>query len=92
MPAAPAIFSATCLCLTQVALMPALHPALAAIEANIANELACESGASFLAHLSISLENEVGSRARSNVNVKELRLGFTARNPEGILSHNNRES
>jgi hypothetical protein len=29
-----------------------------------------------------------------NVNVNELRLGFsnTARNPEGILSHNNRKS
>jgi hypothetical protein len=29
-----------------------------------------------------------------NVNVKELRLGFsnTTRNPEGILSHNNRKS
>ncbi len=32
--------------------------------------------------------------ARENVNVKELRLGFsnTARNPEGILSHNSRKS
>jgi hypothetical protein len=34
------------------------------------------------------------NRGAVNVNVNELRLGFsnTTRNPEGILSHNNRKS
>jgi hypothetical protein len=37
---------------------------------------------------------EVRVLSNANVNVNELRLGFsnTTRNPEGILSHNNRKS
>jgi hypothetical protein len=36
----------------------------------------------------------MGVSVNVNVNVSELRLGFsnTTRNPEGILSHNNRKS
>jgi hypothetical protein len=39
-------------------------------------------------------ENKARATVNVNVNVNELRLGFsnTTRNPEGILSHNNRKS
>ncbi len=72
----------------QVALMDVVGSAAVAMDAHWGVAAVAEEGLSFMRNLSWVDANKV------NVNVNELRLGFsnTARNPEGILSHNNRES